>query len=495
MANWGNYILSVAVSFFMMPFIIYHLGDVRYGIWVLVISLTGYLGLLDLGIGGSVIKYVAQFESQKDQKRMNSMSSSVFYLYSGIAIVIILISICIATYALQYFRIPDEYLAVAKYVAIITGMNIALSFPFGFYGGYLRGIQRYDLIALLDTMVLLFRTLLTVLFLLWGYGLIALAWIQLVSAILGGIIRMICVYKYAPQLRIHPSLINIIDLRMAFGYSYFLFVSDMAERGILYKSSIIIGYFLSAADITVYSVGETLVEASRWMIVSMVGVLAPTVSVYDAKGEIEKIQELLIQGTRYSLTVFSPIALIFLFLGKDIINLWVGPRFVPSANILVVLTVGYLAYTFQTTSFRILLGMAKHQAAAYSNACQAIFSIGLSIALVQEYGVIGVAWGTAIPMVLINLFVLPVYTCKIIKLPIVILIRDTLNWLVIPTMLCVSSLVICDLLIGASTWLDLIVSASISTGLYMLFIILFRISCAERKLRFSQLKAVINMRS
>ena len=167
MANWGNYILSVAVSFFMMPFIIYHLGDVRYGIWVLVISLTGYLGLLDLGIGGSVIKYVAQFESQKDQKRMNSMSSSVFYLYSGIAIVIILISICIATYALQYFRIPDEYLAVAKYVAIITGMNIALSFPFGFYGGYLRGIQRYDLIALLDTMVLLFRTLLTVFCLLY----------------------------------------------------------------------------------------------------------------------------------------------------------------------------------------------------------------------------------------------------------------------------------------------------------------------------------------
>jgi hypothetical protein len=33
----------------MSPFIVHHLGTSAYGMWVLVGSLTGYLGLLNLG--------------------------------------------------------------------------------------------------------------------------------------------------------------------------------------------------------------------------------------------------------------------------------------------------------------------------------------------------------------------------------------------------------------------------------------------------------------
>src|ERR1700730_16315922 len=65
LSNWATYLLSGAVSFFLSPFIVRHLGNSAYGVWVLLVSLTGYLGFLDLGIRGAVTRYVAKFYSEK----------------------------------------------------------------------------------------------------------------------------------------------------------------------------------------------------------------------------------------------------------------------------------------------------------------------------------------------------------------------------------------------------------------------------------------------
>ena len=46
-SNWVGFSVQVAVAFFLTPFILHSLGDTRYGIWSLVIGLTGYYGLLD----------------------------------------------------------------------------------------------------------------------------------------------------------------------------------------------------------------------------------------------------------------------------------------------------------------------------------------------------------------------------------------------------------------------------------------------------------------
>ncbi|MCX5737716.1 MAG: polysaccharide biosynthesis protein, partial [Proteobacteria bacterium] len=48
--NWVGYGTNVAVAFFLTPFIVHSLGDIRYGIWSLVMSLVGYLGLADMGV-------------------------------------------------------------------------------------------------------------------------------------------------------------------------------------------------------------------------------------------------------------------------------------------------------------------------------------------------------------------------------------------------------------------------------------------------------------
>ncbi len=47
-SNWGAYVLAMGVNFFLSPYVVRHLGNTGYGVWTLILSLTGYLGLLDL---------------------------------------------------------------------------------------------------------------------------------------------------------------------------------------------------------------------------------------------------------------------------------------------------------------------------------------------------------------------------------------------------------------------------------------------------------------
>ena len=49
--NSFTLIVSLAVAFFLSPFLVHRLGSVGYGTWTLVTSMISYMALLDLGLG------------------------------------------------------------------------------------------------------------------------------------------------------------------------------------------------------------------------------------------------------------------------------------------------------------------------------------------------------------------------------------------------------------------------------------------------------------
>ena len=52
--------LMLAIGFFLTPFLLHRLGPPHYGLWLVVGSVMAYGELFELGITGSVIKYLAE---------------------------------------------------------------------------------------------------------------------------------------------------------------------------------------------------------------------------------------------------------------------------------------------------------------------------------------------------------------------------------------------------------------------------------------------------
>ena len=50
----------------MLPFNVRHLGPAAYGLWILTASVTVHFSVLDLGYGGAIVKFIAQYRARRD---------------------------------------------------------------------------------------------------------------------------------------------------------------------------------------------------------------------------------------------------------------------------------------------------------------------------------------------------------------------------------------------------------------------------------------------
>lgn len=487
LSNWGSFAIGAIIQFMMMPFLVRHLGDTQYGIWVLIMSFTGFLGLFDFGISGSVVKYVAEFKAKEDEEQLNRVCSSAFFLFVSAGIAVFLIAIVLALKFVHNFKIPAEELASARWVTIIIGLQIGLSLPLGFFTGFMRGIQRYDHVALISLALLIVRSAVLVILVLMGYRLVAIAITHLASTVVAGAVRALYVFSGNRRLKLKPAFLNRETLAMVGRYSFLLFIYYLANRAIFSIGNLAIGYYLTAAFITIYSIPSRLVDELRVVIMST-GVFQPAVSHLNAQGRMDVVHKVLISGTKYSMMVVLPIAAAYIAIGDNFINLWIGPRYGAAGYpVLVILTLAITADVTQYASTQILQGISRHGSLAYITIVQAAANLVLSIFLVRRYGIAGAAVGTLIPMVCANLIFIPWYTCRQLDLPLARFFREGILVPIVPAATFGVLLYAASQVIMLDSWVKfaLVLSASFVVYVYSASKI-----CLTRQERSDRLKDV-----
>src|SRR5262249_4947867 len=80
--NWAAFAASLAVSFFLAPYLIRSLGDARYGVWCVVESILAYFTLFDLGIAACLVRFVARFHATDERGELNSLLSACLALFT-----------------------------------------------------------------------------------------------------------------------------------------------------------------------------------------------------------------------------------------------------------------------------------------------------------------------------------------------------------------------------------------------------------------------------
>ena len=137
---------------------------------------------------------------------------------------------------------------------------------------------------------------------------------------------------------------------------------------------------------------------------------------FDAEENVAKLQRLLVVGTQMALLATLPLCLGFVFLGEQFITIWMGESYAASATILLILAIPQFVAMPQYVSILVLTGMAKHRPFAYIALAEGVANIALSIVLVRKFGLIGSALGTAIPSLVTNAVVIPLYTLRVLEM-------------------------------------------------------------------------------
>ena len=414
-SNWTNLVLIVVAALIVSPIIVHNLGNELYGIWVLIGSITGYFTVLDFGVNTALVRFISKYEAQGRKERSREIYSNAFVFFGAVGI---LIMVCTAVFAYKFGDLFDIKAVSRGYlylVFLVVGIDLAVGMLFTVFLGTLKAVQEFLKINIVSISAMIIKNIVLVVLLLKGYGLLTLAMVQFITTVGRCVPQYFIIKSDYSHLKFKMSDSSKMMFRKIYDYSLYSFIISVALKVLFYTDSIVIGSMVSVSDVTFYAIPMTLILYLEQFVYAAMSVLTPVVSSYDAQGNIEANRRIYIVGSKYSLVLSLPMLFVVFTNGAEFISLWMGEEYGLRGDVVLkILTVGYVFSLSQVIANGILKGMSRHRVFAYILAAEALVNLVLSVALAPVYGIEGVAIGTAVPLIIANLFVVPAYTCRVL---------------------------------------------------------------------------------
>lgn len=415
-SNWSNLFISVVVAFIVSPILVNQLGNETYGIWVLIISLTSYFTILDFGVNGAIVRFISKYKALEEYNSANKVFSSSFAFFSIIALIVVTACAVFAYFFKDIFEIKQFDQRYLYAVFFIVGVDLALNLIFSVFLGSLKAVGRFLEVNIIAITLNIIKNVIIVVLITNGYSLLAIAVLQLIVNSTKFLLQYFTIQKFAAFLHFKVTNINKDTLKQLYNYSIYAFVISIAMKIIFYTDSIVIGAILDVGQVTFYAIPTMLMQYLEQFIWAVIAVLLPIISAQDALGKNEKNSKMYMVGSKYAMLLCAPVFIVLYFAGPSFIGLWMGKQYSePSGQVLQILLVGYYFFLAQLVAHGILKGLSKHKILAILLSVEAVANLGLSLYLGEIWGINGVALGTIIPLLVINVIAVPYFTCKELK--------------------------------------------------------------------------------
>ena len=417
-SNWASFVIGVVIALVLSPYIVHTLGDEAYGAWVLLGSLVGYLGLLDLGTRGAVTRYVATYHAAQRHEDAGRIASTALILFGGLGLVAVAASGVLALLVNHAFQVPAELAGVTRIALVLSGLNVAVALVSGVFGGIVVGRQRFDSLNAVNIVLALVQAVAIVAVLRGGAGLIGLAAVQLAVSVLRGGASAWLSWRFYPELALRAGSWNREDLRTIFSFGLSVTVIHAAGVVINYTDALVIGAFLPVAMITFFAIAATMTDQVRAVIAGISQTLPPMVSALEGRRRAADIGEVFVQGARFATLAALPMVFTLGIRGGSFIGIWMGPAYAgPAGSVLTVLTLALWAFAGYQVVTATMMGINRHRGLIPIFVGEAFLNLVLSAILVRHFGIVGVAWGTALPRLIVSLVVGPVYARHHVGVP------------------------------------------------------------------------------
>ncbi len=411
---------DMAIGLALLPFNLAYLGQSEYGLWVLLGSVTMHFSAFEMGTN-ALVKFMAQYRAMNNARAINEIASTVFVTFAGVGLLAYGLIAGLAFNLEHLFELTAAQASVGQWILLIIGLHVMLNFPFGVYGAVTGGFQRYDINNMVAIVTSVIAAAVNVAIVLAGYGIIHLVAATTLVRVAAYLTYRLNAYRVFPELRISPGLFRKSRLKEVMGFSAYMTVIDWANRLNYQIDEVIIGAFLGPAAVAVWAPAERIVSGVQRLTNQVNGVLFPLIVDSDTTNQQKRLQQILLEGTRLSLAMVVPIAAAIFVLAGPLIYAWLGSGAAAVAGAIPILQILAIAVAIRVgdaTSTTLLKGAGSHKLVAGANLAAGIVNVVLSSLLIGPYGLIGVAYGTLIPIGCVAVFVLFPAACRRVNLPV-----------------------------------------------------------------------------
>jgi O-antigen/teichoic acid export membrane protein len=393
--------LTNVSSFFLTPLMLMVFGTSEFGIYKLVLTITSYFALADLGLSNAIVRYVSEYRAKNDKELEGKFIGLVTLVDLMMGIVLLMLGL------IFYFYIPHifnssfsfkEILLLKKlfFLVVISGI---LTLFVNLASGILKSYEKFSLHKKMNIAKTFIRIGLITVLLFFDFKSFEILLVDTCLMILLFIYSWIYCIK---KLKIKPIFRNIDSQyrRKILSYSLIVFVDAVAFHFFLAADTFIIGIYISSAAIAVYSIGTLLSSLFFSFSIVISDVLMPDIVKQVAQGADDgALTDHMIKIGRIKFIVLALPTLVFILLGKRFINFWVGEDFSEAYLVAILILTPQMMAAIADVGLYVMWAKNKHRTKSFVSLGICVVNILLTVIFVQEYGIIGAAISTCITYV------------------------------------------------------------------------------------------------
>lgn len=394
--TYGAYATALVSGLVVTPIVVHALGKAEYGVWTFIGSAVVFLGLLDLGVHPSVVRFAALERGRGDPEATSALASTALAVYAAVAAVTVPLAVVLAWLVPPALGLEGDLVWAARVATLLVAAGILLRFPFGLAQSLLVGQQRFDVIAYGAVASLLLHTALVAGIMTWTGGLVLLGLLSLVAAVVRFAVPALWLPRELPGLRFRRALVTRQRVRELLGFSWHNFLMHVAAKVVFSTDVIVVGILLGATATALYGVPAKLFALVFGAGTAATNLLFPALAELEGRGDAERQNALLLRGLRLGTALMAVLALPLIAIPDLLIRAWVGPGFEESTAVAALLGGALLLHQPAHVLTQYLVARGFPRAIALTSIAVVAANVGLSVVLARSVGIWGVALSTVV---------------------------------------------------------------------------------------------------
>ena len=407
----SNYVclgLRLVLGLIMFRMFYRELTAEEFGFWALLWSFFGYGVLLDFGFGFTAQKRVAELSVHQEWDKLSQVLSTIFFAYVGIAAVITLAGLFGSHLIVGWFNISPANQESFGEILVYFFCGLGLAFPLGLFPEMLRGQQRIALANVIFSLGLIANFILVVIAFRFQWGLKALLLIAIFCTFIPDLICGFFAMRRLSGVQIRLRHFSRKMVRETMSFSLFAYVTTVSNVLLAKTDQFVISSAIAVSAVAFYQAGAKVAEMFMSVSQQLPDTFSPAAAHLHAKGDRDVLRRLLIDGTRFTVMVATPIYLVCALYMEGLLRLltgevvestfWVGQ---------VLLFWSYTTIVTQSVSKRIYMMCGHEKRLMFLGLGEAILNLALSVALVLAYrNILSVALGSLVSTFIFGWFLL-----------------------------------------------------------------------------------------
>lgn len=493
-SNFGIAGIEALVFILLTPYVVHKLGIADYAVWVIIETVAYFLGFFDLGIPEAQVRQHARLTRIGKLRDVGKLHGTVITVFVGAGLAAFAVALAFALLpTAPLLDIPESTLPIYLPLFALIGVSVLLAFVETALDGIFEGNQRFDIMNKLDVGLTLLDATLVVAVLAMGYGLVALAALEVLTTLFAIAIKWRTVSRVFPAAAAPKLGFDKSSWQSIRSFSWWNCINEFTTEGTAQLVKLIIPVLLGSALLTPYTLVVAMAAAIFVIAEPISDIFLPVSAARHAAEDREGLAALQLRGTKLVTLFTLPAALVVVFFGANILDLWVGAEYTDVGPwFLRLVAADFFFSTFLWTSLNVLMAAGDMKRFFQISAFEIALSLGLILFLAPALGLTGLALAALIANLVTGLFLFLPSACATTGLGVIRLIWSglLLRLLGVAPAVAVGYFITANL--TPTGWIETGIAALVTAAMALIGLVFMASTPWERGRYWVSLRRVIN---